>query len=146
MNICCVYSVEDFLSTEKVLPSFAGVPFGISYIATSLKYAGYNPKMLVFTPQTNVSDMVSKFIKKYNPKLFCLTAVSSQYHLICDIAKTIKEIDSSIYVLLGGQHATLNPDKTFKEPYFDAICIGEGERAVVEYAFQIIMNEVKCYS
>lgn len=141
MNIGCVYSVEDFFSVEKPLPSFANVPFGISYIATSLKHAGYNPNILVITPQTNAFDTVSKFIRKYNPRLFCLTAVSSQYYLILNIAKTIKKIDSSIHVLLGGHHATLNPEKTIKEPYLDGICIGEGETAVVNYASQIERND-----
>jgi radical SAM superfamily enzyme YgiQ (UPF0313 family) len=141
MNISCICSVDDFVSVEKPLPSFASVPFGLSYIATSLKHAGHKVLILVATPETNFSDMISKFVKKYNPRLFCLTSVTSQYHLISDIAKAIKAVDSSIYVLLGGHHTTLNPEETIKEPYFDAICIGEGERAVVEYASYIERNE-----
>lgn len=141
MNIGCIYSVDDFVSTDKVLPTFASMPFGLSYIATSLKHAGHNVSILVATPKTNFADMLAKFINEYKPMLFCLTSVTSQYHLISDIAKAIKAIDPSIYVLLGGHHATLNPEETIKETYFDAICIGEGERAVVKFASCIERNE-----
>ncbi len=141
MNIGCVYYIEDFVSVEKPLPSLTLIPFGISFIATSLKHSGYNPIMIVFTPQTDIYEVVNKFVIKYRPTLFCLTAVTSQYHIICDIAKSIKNIDSAIYVILGGHHATLNPNKTIRNPNFDAICIGEGERAVLEYASRIKRNK-----
>ena len=134
MYIGCIYSVEDCSSSDRPMPSFSSIPFGISYVATSLKKAGHNVKMLVFTPQTDIFKKLNTFIEKNKPQLFCLTAVTSQYHVISDIAKKIKEIDSSIHTIIGGDHATLNPNETIKELYFDAICVGEGERAIVEYA------------
>jgi len=119
------------------MSSFIAIPFGLSYVASSLKAAGHEPRTLFLTPYMDVMDEVTRFIEEHCPRLFCLTAVTTQYPFICDIAKTIKQIDSSIHVILGGHHATLNPNETVEEPYFDAICVGEGERAVVEYASQI---------
>lgn len=141
MNIGCVYSVDDYVSAAKPLPSFSAVPFGIASIATVLERAGYGVEMLVFTPETKVRGLLGEYIKKNRPRLFCLTAVTSQYHLISEVARAIKEIDPSIKIILGGHHATLNPGETIEESYFDAICIGEGERAVVEYARLIERGE-----
>jgi len=137
MNIGCVHSVEDYVSVEKPLPSFANIPFGISYVSTALRRTGHNVKMLVFTPESPLFHMINAFISENRPRLFCLTAVSSRYLDICEIAKIIRRIDPGINILLGGHHATLNPELVIKKPWFDAICIGEGEKAAVEYASQI---------
>jgi radical SAM superfamily enzyme YgiQ (UPF0313 family) len=110
------------------------IPFGLSYVASSLKAAGHEPRTLFLTPEMNVMDEVAGFIEKHGPRLFCLTAVTTQYPFVRDVARTIKQIDPSIPVILGGHHATLNPEEIAEEPCFDAICIGEGERAAVEYA------------
>jgi radical SAM superfamily enzyme YgiQ (UPF0313 family) len=134
MNIGCVFTDGNYVSK---MPSFIAIPFGLSYVASSLKAAGHEPRTLFLTPDMNVRDEVAGFIEEHGPRLFCLTAVTTQYPFVRDVAKTIKQIDSSIHVILGGHHATLNPNETVEEPYFDAICIGEGERAAVEYASRI---------
>jgi len=113
------------------------IPFGLSFVATSLKHAGFDTKVLVFTYDTNHVKVLREYIQQYNPQLFCLTSVSSQYHLIVKIAKAIKRIDSLLTIILGGHHASLSPSTAILEESFDAICVGEGERAVVEYATQI---------
>lgn len=137
MNICCVYSTDNYVTGKKPLVSLMKIPFGISFIATSLINAGYDAHILVLTPETDIRKTIKCYIEKRNPRLFCLTSVSSQYPLIRDIARTIRSIDDSIYIILGGHHASLNPGSTIKESCFDALCIGEGESAVVEYASQI---------
>lgn len=137
MNIGCIYSVEDYVTIEKPLPGPAGIPFGISSIATILKNAGHIVELLVFTPITPVTKVIEDFIRRFEPEMFCLTAVSTQFPLICKIAETVKEIDPSIYTVLGGHHASLNPEQAIKNHAFDAICIGEGEKAVVELTTQL---------
>lgn len=138
MKIGCVYSVDDY---DYKLPNYASIPFGIATIATVLKHAGHDPTILVITPQTNISELIGGYIKENRPRLMCLTSVSSQYPRICNIAHSIKETSPSLTVILGGHHATLNPDESIKNSDFDAICIGEGEKAVVEYAARISNNE-----
>lgn len=141
MNVGCIYSVDDFISGEKALSSYSSIPFGISFVAASLKQAGHNPRMLVFTPRTDVEAALKTFLRSHSPKLFCLTAVSSQYPAICGIARAIKQLAPRVHVLLGGHHATLNSEDAIAESSFDAVCIGEGEAAAVEYARQIENGE-----
>lgn len=137
MNIGCVYSVEDYVTVEKPLAGPASIPFGIASIATVLKNAGHNVELLVFTPITPVSKTIKSFIERFKPEMFCLTSVSTQFPLVCKIAEAIKQTDPSIFVILGGHHASLKPDEAVNIPSLDAICIGEGEKAVVELAAQI---------
>ncbi len=137
MNISCVYTVEDYVSIEKPLHSFESIPFGIAFIATSLKHANFDTQILVATPGADYYNLLEQHIQKHAPKLICLTAVASQYPTIREIAKSIRQIDSSINIIIGGHHTSLNPSEVISEDCFDALCIGEGEQAVVEYASQI---------
>ncbi|MCP3872429.1 MAG: B12-binding domain-containing radical SAM protein [Desulfobacteraceae bacterium] len=141
MKIICVYSLDDFVTVEKPLSSFSTIPYGLSYVSTALKQAGNDVEIFVATPKTKIQFQLKNLIEKKNPGLICLTAVSSQYPYICKIAKAIKEIDDSIPIIIGGHHATLNPEETIKKDCFDAICMGEGEAAIVEYAQQISENK-----
>lgn len=118
--------------TDKPLNSQINIPFGISYIASTLQMAGHTVSVLVFTPEQDLVRVIDDFIDRENPAMFCLTSVSSQFSLIVRIAETIKKKRKNIFILLGGVHATLNPESSISIPWFDAICIGEGELAVTK--------------
>ncbi len=134
LNIGCIYSVESIYLTDKPLNSQIDIPFGISYIASSLQKAGHTVSVLVFTPDQDIIRVIDDFIDRENPAMFCLTSVSSQFPMVVRIAEIIKKKHKAIFILLGGVHATLNPQSSISIPWFDAICIGEGEHAVTELA------------
>ena len=137
MNVICVYSVEDALSSEKPLQTATDIPFGIALIGTVLKKAGNRVKMLVFSPMTPIRKTLHRVIHEFQPRLFCLTAVATQFPLVKRIAETVKGIDSGIFVCIGGSHPSLNPDEVIAHSAVDAVCIGEGEEAIVELASQL---------
>jgi anaerobic magnesium-protoporphyrin IX monomethyl ester cyclase len=137
LNIPLIYTVENGFPTNKPLLTQSDLPIGLAIIATCLKNAGYNPTVFVLTPNQDIDTFINKYIDEFRPKIFCLTAVSTQFPFIMAIAERIKKRDTEIFVLLGGVHATLNPERSIQEPFVDAICIGEGEKAVVELANQI---------
>jgi anaerobic magnesium-protoporphyrin IX monomethyl ester cyclase len=138
LPIACVYSVESYVSLEKPIRDGASIPFGLATIATILKNAGHEVELLVFTPDTPLSGTLRPFIQRFRPRLFCLSAVSTQFPLIRTIADTIKQLDPSIYIALGGAHASLRPEEAIACPSIDAVCVGEGDTAVVELAAQIL--------
>jgi len=113
------------------------IPFGISCIATSLKLAGHSVKLMLVTPTTSIYDELKSMIDGLQPGLFCLTAVSTQIPVIKQVGEAIKKIDPSIYIIMGGAHTTLNPDEVIDYNFVDALCIGEGEKAVVKLAGQL---------
>jgi anaerobic magnesium-protoporphyrin IX monomethyl ester cyclase len=138
LPIACVYSVESYVSLEKPIKDGASIPFGLATIASVLKKAGHQVELLVFTADTPIYETLQPFMERFRPRLFCLTAVSTQFPLIREIAETIKRIDPSVYVALGGAHASLRPEETIACPCIDAVCVGEGDTAVVELAAQIL--------
>jgi len=138
LSIACVYSIESYVTIEKPVRDGASIPFGIATIASVLKSAGHEVELLVFTPDTPILETLRPFLERFRPRLFCLNAVSTQFPLIRTISEVIKKLDPTTYVILGGAHASLMPEEAIACPSIDAICIGEGDRAIVDLAAQIL--------
>src|SRR3989338_1180621 len=49
------------------------------------------------------------------------------------ILKTAKEINPNIITLLGGVHPSMLPDQCIRESFIDVVCVGEGERTLLEF-------------
>ena len=47
------------------------------------------------------------------------------------MARAIKE-HTNVPILFGGIHVTAVPEIVIKEPFVDMICIGEGEKVIVD--------------
>jgi B12 binding domain len=102
LSLACVYSVESYVSLDKPIREGDSVPFGIATIASVLKSEGHEVELLVFTPDTPILATLRPFMQRFQPRLFCLTAVSTQFPLVRTIAEAIKKLDSTSYVALGG--------------------------------------------
>jgi len=138
MNIGCIYTLtKDYATVRKPLSKLSDIHLGISIIATILKNSNYDVNLFVICPDTPLETTLGNYIRTKQPKLFCFTAISSQFHLIEKIARFVKKTDPDIFTVLGGCHASLAPDDVIQSPYLDAICIGEGEVAIKELASQI---------
>ncbi|MFC1951671.1 B12-binding domain-containing radical SAM protein [Chloroflexota bacterium] len=74
-------------------------------------------------------DLIRK-VKTYKPDLIAVTIVEDTYPLALLLLNSIKEFD--IPVIAGGVFVTFSPEEVVNQEYFDMICIGEGEEALVE--------------
>ena len=137
MKIICIYSVEWKVKLGRPLSSLCAIPFGLSVIITVLKRAGHEVSLIVLTPNDHIESSIREHFKGRMPKMLCMTAVSSQYEIIRKAASAAKAFDKGIFTVLGGHHASLAPDEVMKEESFDAVCIGEGEKSVLELASQV---------
>ncbi len=135
MKILFIFSLYDYQSAAKPLQSQEQIRFGISYISSLLKSKGHSTDLLVITRGTKKSFILST-ISQIMPDVIGFTAVVTEYEFILSIAKYIKSNFKSIFLIIGGPHASLNPEKVFNET-FNAICIGEGEFPILELVEQL---------
>lgn len=135
MNILFIFSLQDYQNLVKPLQNQESIQFGISYISSFLKSKGHNTDLFIFTRETKKKDF-DVFLKKFSPELICFTSVATEYNVILKIARYIKNKFPNIYLLMGGCHVSLNPEKAIVSP-FDAICIGEGEYPTLELVKQL---------
>ncbi len=135
MKVLFVFSLQDYQSAVKPLQNQEQIQFGISYISSLLKSKGHTTDLLVVTRRTKKSFVYS-YIKHMKPDVIGFSAVATEYKFILSIARYIKSNFSSIFLIIGGPHASLNPDSVIKGA-FDALCVGEGEFPILELVEQL---------
>ncbi|MBU0468332.1 MAG: glycosyltransferase, partial [Candidatus Omnitrophica bacterium] len=133
MKILFIFSLTDVQSLLKPLQSLDQIQLGVSYISSYLKQHGHKTELLVLSKMFEKSNsvLIDDHIKKFSPKVICFTAVATEYPFISKVAKYIKQKYPDRYLVVGGVHASLNPDEVL-EDVFDAVCVGEGEQPVLE--------------
>jgi radical SAM superfamily enzyme YgiQ (UPF0313 family) len=142
MKIGCVYTVERGATGDKPLPYAMDIPFGMGIIATILKEAQHDVRLMVFSPRSRYAEILTRYIETERPRLFCLTAVTTQFAFAREVARLVKQADPSIFVILGGHHASLDSEEAIQDANLDAICVGEGDRSVVALARRIECGEL----
>src|SRR3989338_2076325 len=146
------------------------IPVGISLLASCLKEAGHETILFDTTfyktrertgddarvenlqiRKTNLAefgiteekgDMVKDFHKKideFNPDLIGFSVVEPTYSIALNLLNSIK--GEGIPTIVGGIHATMALDDILREDSVDMICVGEGERAIVDLANKISKKE-----
>jgi radical SAM superfamily enzyme YgiQ (UPF0313 family) len=125
----------------RAAPHFkrGNVPLSLLAIAGPLEKAGYNVKII----DANVEkDYKEKILNHLDQALFI--GISSmtgyQIHNGLEIAKLIKDYDSSIPVVWGGWHPSIAPNSTILSPFVDIVVRGQGEKTIVETADSLKNN------
>lgn len=138
MNVMFLFSLNHVLSPNKPLFSLDQIQFGISYISAGLKKNGHKTDLVILSKlfgKKNLST-VDDYIKKFKPKIIGFTSVATEYEFIVSIASYIKLKYPKIFLVIGGPHASLNPNLVIKDN-FDAVCVGEGEYPTLELVSQL---------
>ena len=69
-------------------------------------------------------------VEEFKPNIIGVSATDDTYQLGIDLVSKVKE--KGIFTIIGGVYPTFSPDKVILNENVDAICIGEGEEALVE--------------
>jgi anaerobic magnesium-protoporphyrin IX monomethyl ester cyclase len=138
MKVLLIYSLDNIHSACKPLRTWSSMQFGISYISSLLKEHGHQTSLLVLGSNYYKDSMklLTKYMAEFNPGLICFTAVYSQYSFIENTARFVKKHWPDKYLVMGGVHATLQPEEVTFGP-FDAVCVGEGEYPMLELCNQL---------
>jgi len=113
---------------------------GLAHIMSVTKNAGHEIKLISIFEKKNYSDFVN-IVKEFKPKVIGFTTVSSQWSFAIELANLAKEINSKIYTVTGGVHPTLSPECILETDKMDAIFMGEGEYAFIEFLDKIDTNK-----
>ena len=74
-------------------------------------------------------DILKKYVS-FKPDVVGIHAKTMDHHWALGLAAEIKSIDRDCIILLGGPHPTYYPE-ILADKHIDAICIGEGEKPVL---------------
>ncbi|ETA67452.1 Fe-S oxidoreductase [Methanolobus tindarius DSM 2278] len=79
---------------------------------------------------TDVYEDFKKTVNNYKPHLIAVTMTEVTYEIALNLLETIKDL--KIPTLAGGAFPTFSPEDTLAIDCIDMVCMGEGEKAIVE--------------
>lgn len=101
-------------------------PLGIQYLSAALKKAGHQT-YLICSAKENAFEK----LKEIKPDIVAYSVTTGKHQEMILLNKKIKE-NFQVYSVFGGPHPTFYPE-IIKEEGIDAVCVGEGEEAFVEF-------------
>lgn len=107
-------------------------PSSLVFLATAIKH---KHPVKIYDRNLNANDKdFLEFLKKYNPDIIGFTSMTSAIlYDIIHLGPLIKKKMPKAVIIIGGVHATAEPDSFLKEPYVDYVMRGEGEEAFLEF-------------
>ncbi len=106
-------------------------PLGLMYIAAYLEKKTSHQIEIIDCPVEKMGhDQLREEIKKRNPDVIGMTAMTFTLIDVIIAAKTAKEINPKIKIILGGPHVIIFPEETIKIPEIDFLVLGEGEATI----------------
>lgn len=79
-------------------------------------------------------DLLTDDIRKFSPDVIGLSVLTDDYALGLMMLRHVRAALPGIRTIVGGIQPTIDPDGVIAEECVDAICIGEGEDALLEVA------------
>lgn len=99
---------------------------GIMCLSSALKKAGHETDLICFAKENFLEKL-----KEMKPNIVAYSLTTGMHQEYISINREIKK-NFKVYSVFGGPHPTFYPEM-IKEEGVDAICIGEGEEAFVEF-------------
>jgi anaerobic magnesium-protoporphyrin IX monomethyl ester cyclase len=98
----------------------------------AFKKVDYSRYRLDQADQIDARREFLRLVKEEMPDVIAATCVTDMFQITLEFLRLAKE-QRNIPTVVGGIHATLNPDEVIAEEAVDAVCIGEGEEALLEF-------------
>lgn len=112
--------------------------FGLGILSACLKKAGHDTSLVYLYGFYDPKQLLDK-VEVYRPDIVAFTTTSFQYKYI---KRMIAELEGKdVFTICGGPHVSLAPYELESTPGLDAVCIGEGEEAIVELADKLQASE-----
>ncbi|MBE8539487.1 B12-binding domain-containing radical SAM protein [Geoglobus acetivorans] len=121
------------VETRKI--RFSTPPLGLAYLASSLREAGFRVGIIDnMVENLGFEELVGRL---GNSLIVGITSTTPTFKSALRYAEVIKKAIPEAFVILGGVHASFMPVKALKSGNVDAVCVGEGEKTMVEVAERI---------
>ena len=149
MHVCCIYvnitgHFYDEFYTKKF--TYINIPLEVSYILSSLKYKNYSTDLLMYDRYNRGKNFILN-IKKI-PDVFIISVyTNTEYNIVKkELFPLLKNCFKNTKILVDGPAVTLMADNYLYENRIeemknvDAFCIGDGEKAIIDYIKQLEQN------
>jgi len=112
--------------------------FGVGQLSAVLKQHGHDVRLLHMFGKLDI-DALKQSLTQFDPGIVAFTVVYPQFRFVKRIIETLRPWNA--FVLAGGPHFTVKPDSVAEIEGLDAVCIGEGEYAMLDLAAALEREE-----
>ena len=118
---------------------------GIEYLSAALKKAGHQTDLafeiglegtFYFKSRRTDHSSIMGRISSFKPDMILFSSTTNLFPWVSEVAKEIKK-HFSVPIMVGGIHATIQPERVLNNENIDMVCLGEGEEAIVELANKV---------
>ncbi len=103
-------------------------PLGLLYVASFLnEYSDHEVRVVDTQVERLGYESIESLVSEWGPDIVGMTAMSFTMVDVLLTARTVKKVDPSILVCLGGPHVNIYPGETAALPDVDYAVMGEGE-------------------
>jgi len=133
---------DDDLKEEEFKRERINTPINLVYLATAIEDK-HSVKIYDRNLYTHDENYI-KILKEYNPDIVGFTTMTTPmiYDLI-HLGKLTKEVLSKVVIIVGGVHASVEPESVLREPYVDYVMRGEADEAFLEFCDTFDKNPKK---
>lgn len=134
-----IYSVYGKLpKNREVRP-----PLGLLYVAAALEEAGHSVNIIDCETKLYPPEVTLQLILDSKPDIVGFTATTPEIDGVESIAKSLKEKNKHIKIMVGGSHVSALPRETLADcPSLDYIVVGEGELSAVHIANDLPKEQI----
>ncbi len=131
MKIAIVYPEYYLTGMLKDKPQ-GRIFLGVAYLASALKEAGHEFELYHVIREPEREEFLER-LRAMQPDAVGFSCTTPMFGKVKMMAAWVKQ-SAGLPTIIGGAHATLDPEGCLAEPDLDYLCIGEGEAAIVEFA------------
>lgn len=110
------------------------IPPGIVYVASALKESGRNVFGVHLNFEEDADAAIGKAMDENKIDVVCTGGLSDQYLEIKKIIRTVREIKTDVFTIVGGGLITSEPEVALAGVAADIGIIGQGEFSICEVA------------
>ena len=131
LNVLFIY--PDFLEATKKSKSIPGnYSEGIASLSAVLKEGGHRVSLYHLTYMPEKSEFIGA-VKGYAPDMIGISIRTSALSFASEMAGWLEEALPDTFVMAGMYHPSLAPEEVISLSGIDAVCIGEGEYACLDF-------------
>ncbi|MBU0754268.1 MAG: B12-binding domain-containing radical SAM protein [Planctomycetes bacterium] len=132
-----------FIKPDNYLPyKYVCQPLGVMYLTSVLRRRGdHEFKLLDMRLRPTKIEQAVEAALAFNPDIVGFSTLTLEYTIVKNIARELKARNPEIVTVLGGPHASTDPDDILKNPDIDYIVLGEGEETFPELVDAVMKNQ-----
>lgn len=111
-------------------------PMNLMLLSALAKLQGYLTDIWVME-----RDDLRETIRKIKPDIIAFSGITGSHKYYVQASYSIKEIEPNLKIIVGGPHFTFFPGEILRHNCIDALCVGEGDDAWIQWLLALASND-----